>query len=915
MISYSDIPSGKDLLWQFDYDCTHDLLFLDGGKVGKGIVKLYDLHEWQQTNLNYQYNFLCYPFNQALVLIDRCNFNNYDWCEDYGIKWYDALLQYTNIPNDCIIEGWEYWKDDGFPCPKTATFELPKLIKPVVLTYLYRVKNSYNNDMRGIYSAMNTSPTVYAVHSHLIPVTASETTIEVTLDDLAICSVVVFSLDDDVSRKNTVEQAIKGKLPKGWDYSNLDSFLSTLKSRIDNTIDTNWLQSYTLNTSVSVAHWQREQDTSNLFSNATGVSLLVDGFLTGSDSYIAFGITETRTDNFVPYPHLNKYRGCYIYAYPVHNDYLKTKGFDSSKDKWSDTLYFSKIKDDLYADTHIEKYDCHIGKHDVYSPKKWVMFYGISHDYKISGEPFEIHNIMAGAELIEDPKNLLGEPYLPNNLAEYSTYPYFQGDNTENNNTPPYLRNFPKTGGSSKISFFVTVIDRNLNSRFLRYYKFRVGVVFFEGSNDSSGRWTYNYYYQDFQHNFNVTATPTTINLGSNSYTYTTYQPDPSHIGVETVTLQGVKNKTLELHNFYKFVDGVPDITQFSDNEYYFLARITILLYENNMDTMKIKEIHQALNADKYAWIDNNGTAQPATHSLGWKLEKIAQSLGINFSLNGQISSIRQSKEVPRGKNIPAGWYFAQFGTNNCDGQAHDPNDFSGQNGGLKDEERLGIVYQIKSNQIVLNKDDEPIALKQGSYVLCESLPQYLELLQRDLDKAIDWQNLGGGLMTFNGKTQVTEGLFDVLQEISVVGADTNKTTEQNRIAGLITQQLAKEILKAIGLPTEVKKFNFAIESEDPDFMAQMKAKKVTYEVPYNGVAEESPTLVTLFLTLLENIALGNIGVIKLNELEAQKNQSGKLTKDLNKEIVPNTRAENYKDVRTSSNDNIEDVLLRTGMF
>ncbi|PHV63194.1 hypothetical protein [Cyanobacterium aponinum] len=296
-------------------------------------------------------------------------------------------------------------------------------------------------------------------------------------------------------------------------------------------------------------------------------------------------------------------------------------------------------------------------------------------------------------------------------------------------------------------------------------------------------------------------------------------------------------------------------------------------------DSVRLKEIHACLGAGEFSYYQNsNGDFQPYYEHLARKIDRIAKAIGIMFNPDGSIMSVRQSKHIPQGGIIPAGWNFAQFGSNTGASTV-------GQSGGNADEERLGIVYQVRSNQLIINNaTGEPTEITQGGYVLCENWGQYFEVMLRDLDKAIDWQNLGAGLVNFNGKTLVVEGLFSFLQEICVVDADTNQTTEQTRISSLITQQLAKEILKAIGLPTQVKKFDFTLQSNDQTWQGVMGANKVTAEVPYNGVAEQSPTLVTLLVTLLENIAVGNIGKLQLNEKEAIKNNP---PNEPDKEIIP----------------------------
>jgi len=235
-------------------------------------------------------------------------------------------------------------------------------------------------------------------------------------------------------------------------------------------------------------------------------------------------------------------------------------------------------------------------------------------------------------------------------------------------------------------------------------------------------------------------------------------------------------------------------------------------------------------------------------------------------TLPGNIKSIRQSKLIPADiGSIPAGWNFAQFGINLADGKAHNPNDYSGQNGGIKDEETLGLVYQVRSNFLELDIDGKPVVIKNGGYILCQNILQYLEVFLRDLDKIFDFQGLSTAIFTHEEKTKVSEGLYGILKEMMSIVSDTNKTTEETKISSLISQQLSKEILKGIGCPAIVKKFKYEIEID---------GVATEYEIPYHGVADGSPTISSWLLILLENIALNTMSNLKLKEQTIIKNNN-----------------------------------------
>lgn len=848
MIPIADIPQGKHLLWQFDYDLTHDLIYLDGGKVGKGLVRLQNLYEYRNHEPDYQYNFVCYPFNKQLALVDRCNFDSYNWCKEYGMKWYDTLKQYTNIPYDCYVEDdWKYW--ESYPCPKSVTITIPETTNPIVITYLYQYNTPFNpfENPREYFSPIRQSHLIFERH-HIILKGESSTTLK--LEDLALCSVVVNCEDSGVKAN------IENQLPKGWKYSELDNFLADLKQQIDNTIDYTWLQSYSINQSVSVAHWQREQDTSSIFDDET------DGFLMLTDhsdfySYIAFGIKETRNDTTVDYPLLNNHRACYIHAYPIHNDYLVLQGFDSSHDKWTNELYYCKFEND-------EKYYPSIGKHDKLSNNEWTVFYGISHQKLREGNPDYIENIMTGATLIKDPLLNYDEPYLPTELSQYPSYPFFRGsiESTEDEAYRPdqlINKQFPKTFGTANVRFFVDMMDFvNTGSAINRSITYRAGVVFFSGSNDSSGEWNYSYYNTDFTHNAFATEAPIVSSLGNWNYTVETFLPIPSHVNIETATQEDIDIQTLVLWQKYQIVDG---ILYFSRENVTDIESLNIYLsinhYETNMDTMKIKEIHASLNADKYAYYqDSDGNLQSATNSLGWKIEKIAQALGILFDLNGNIQSLRQSKRINQGDTVSEGWYLGQFGVNQGGNTA-----FNAQNGGLDTEERLGLMYEIKSNQFTKDPSTGEASLGSSGYILVESIPQLLHVILQDLDKSLGLQELGAYVLANPNYYQDSpekpyftfEGLGDLIKELAYTVANISKNATQANIGILKTQATANEILSALGLPT-IEKTILINTSEG-----------VQQEVNYPALNPASMSLADLHFIELQNLALLNQGTIELN--------------------------------------------------
>lgn len=282
-------------------------------------------------------------------------------------------------------------------------------------------------------------------------------------------------------------------------------------------------------------------------------------------------------------------------------------------------------------------------------------------------------------------------------------------------------------------------------------------------------------------------------------------------------------------------------------------------LYNLMVDSQRIKEIHQALNADKYAWIDNNGTAEPATHSLGWKIEKIAQALGILFDLKGDIQSLRQSKKIESGSIVEDGYYLGQFGIN--EGGSTSPNSL---NGGVEGEERLGLIYEIKSNQFTKDPASGNPALGTSGYVLVESIPQLLHVILQDLDKCLGLQELGAYIIKNPNYYQDSpenpyytfEGLGDLIKEIAYTLTSVSQQATQANLGVLKTQASVNELFGALGLPTVEKTILLTTNQGNQQ------------EIKFSAFNPESMSLADLHFIALQNLALINQATIELNYSE-----------------------------------------------
>ena len=260
-------------------------------------------------------------------------------------------------------------------------------------------------------------------------------------------------------------------------------------------------------------------------------------------------------------------------------------------------------------------------------------------------------------------------------------------------------------------------------------------------------------------------------------------------------------------------------------------------------DSIRVKEIHEALQAGTYSKTPGNSNL-PRTANIGYYVERIARVLGISVNPDGSILGIRQKRVVEPGQPIPAGWNFGQWGLNKG-GQP----ETGGQQAGNPSEFRDGIVYEQRSNRAFLdpfNPAGGVTELRRGAYVLCENLPQLLDEFWDDLDKGLGWQELGASAIPNadgSGKYCTYEGAAKLLTEIAYDISRISQHTAQTQICVMVCQALANELLRSTGQPLAVKTFEVGIGGETPA------------AVPYRGLAEDAMSGVEQWASLMQMVA------------------------------------------------------------
>lgn len=286
------------------------------------------------------------------------------------------------------------------------------------------------------------------------------------------------------------------------------------------------------------------------------------------------------------------------------------------------------------------------------------------------------------------------------------------------------------------------------------------------------------------------------------------------------------------------------------------------------VDSIRIKEIHAMLGAEEYAYYDNNGTPEPRVTSAGWYLERIARALGISYHPDGKIMSVRQRRTIPYSENeatIPEGWGRGQFSVNKG-------GNTQGQIGGEPDEDRLGIVYQNRCNRYENFDDGNPESnvIERGDLVLCENIPQFIESYLEDLDKGLNWQEMGTGVLpNADGTAFCTyEGMGTLLAEVAYMLSQLSSNIMESHSLNLMTFSTVLEVLKGMGVPTGVGYLEIDTGVND----AIGDGQPATLLVP--KIAEDAPTLTAQLMNLLSNLAL-IIGAMNDLSLEEEKENEG----------------------------------------
>ncbi len=291
------------------------------------------------------------------------------------------------------------------------------------------------------------------------------------------------------------------------------------------------------------------------------------------------------------------------------------------------------------------------------------------------------------------------------------------------------------------------------------------------------------------------------------------------------------------------------DLIQYTVTEDYInnINQIIIQAQENcymascDLEDLKkdVKEIHLALNAGKFAYLDGSDD-ESRVANIGYYVERIARILGISVNSDGSFRAIREAGLVESGDTIPSGWGLGQWARNNGDSE-------EGQKGGQPSEERDGLAWEIKSNKFVVdNFTGEPTGIAQGGYGLVENIPQLLTLILADLDRAFGLQDAGANAIPSpDGENIVTyQGLNTMIIDLLYMLSQISRNTSGSHICSLKNQAMLQEIFAALGQPTGIQEIEVSIAN----------GQKLTLAVP--GTIPGNPTISDMFMLILTNLGL-----------------------------------------------------------
>ncbi|BFM38909.1 hypothetical protein [Synechocystis sp. LKSZ1] len=253
-------------------------------------------------------------------------------------------------------------------------------------------------------------------------------------------------------------------------------------------------------------------------------------------------------------------------------------------------------------------------------------------------------------------------------------------------------------------------------------------------------------------------------------------------------------------------------------------------------DSLRVKEIHAALQADKYA-NDDFDTQKARVANLGWLIDKMSNVLGLHFASDGEMLKVRDTEHKKDGEVIPEQWQIGQWGKNNWIAKK-----FNGQKVAVNG---VGYAYEVRSNGFGTDKfTGANTSIEEGGWVLVNSLIQLLEVKYDDDDRAFGLQDLGANVIPRADKTGYIayEGMHSLLIEIAYMLSSLSGNISRSEVLNMKSVAILQELLASQGLPVELKTMPATVAGQ-------------SVQIPYPGLSSDSPSLVDFMFWILSNLA------------------------------------------------------------
>ena len=217
-------------------------------------------------------------------------------------------------------------------------------------------------------------------------------------------------------------------------------------------------------------------------------------------------------------------------------------------------------------------------------------------------------------------------------------------------------------------------------------------------------------------------------------------------------------------------------------------------------DSQKVKEIHKALEADKYSKNELNPNAKRVT-SLGWLINRQAEVLGIRYNANGKIDKDKE-KKLAR-EVIPANKVLDQ----------------KKYGGSCFGDEKL-LVRRLNNH---FGKN----GIESGGVVGVADLPQLMLEVLDQLNLSLGVQESSAIEIKHDGQTHRYPNLLALVTEIAIHQFNQSQYSKSTHISSLVTQQQTGEIIGGLGLPTVSKQLLRTVNGNNA-------------AIPYWGIAPQA---------------------------------------------------------------------------